>query len=333
MASFGMMNEAYFVGKKTLIDWVNNFLEINIEKVEQMATGAIYCNLWDAIHPGTMPMSRVDFTVRNEYDFTKNWKLIQNGFQKAGIDKLVPVQRLIKARYQDNLEFLQWMYKYARDTYQGDPDEPTYDAIGRRSKSKGGRDFTGSSKPGGRRTKSSRPTSAASRGTARTYTGKSAVAGNRNTSSGRQRGPNGQSGGGGGRSNVNDQELEQLRNENKRLNESRDELQSKVDTLEQSQGEIEKIAKDIENERDFYFNKVVAIENRLKEEQSQDSQLLKHLFEILYQTEEDARNSLSVPPQGNETAVQDMNGMGMGNMGGGGGQDMGNNQMEQDIGM
>ena len=84
MASFGMMNEAYFVGKRVLIDWVNNFLEINIEKVEQMANGAIYCNLFDAIHPGTIPMSRVDFTVTYEYDFMKNWKLVQTAFQKAG---------------------------------------------------------------------------------------------------------------------------------------------------------------------------------------------------------------------------------------------------------
>merc|ERR1712204_45237 len=71
--------------------------------------------------------------------------LLQNAFQKCDIEKVIPVQRLIKARYQDNLEFLQWMYKYARDSYNGDPDEPTYDALGRRSKSKGGRDYTGSS--------------------------------------------------------------------------------------------------------------------------------------------------------------------------------------------
>lgn len=79
-----MMNEAYFVGKKVLVDWINNFLEINIEKVEQMATGAIYCNLMDALHPGTIPISRVDFTVKYAHDYTKNWKLVQNAFQKAG---------------------------------------------------------------------------------------------------------------------------------------------------------------------------------------------------------------------------------------------------------
>merc|ERR1712129_11701 len=92
-----------------LLDWINHFLEINLDKVECCATGAVYCNLWDALHPGTIPMSRIDFTVKYEYDYAKNWKLLQNAFQKCDIEKVIPVQRLIKARYQDNLEFLQWM--------------------------------------------------------------------------------------------------------------------------------------------------------------------------------------------------------------------------------
>jgi len=308
MASFGMMNEAYFVGKKVLIDWVNNFLEINIEKVEQMANGAIYCNLWDALHPGTIPMSRVDFTVKHDYDFAKNWKLMQNGFQKAGIEKMIPVQRLIKARYQDNLEFMQWMYKYARDTYNGDPDDPSYDAIGRRSKSKGGRDYTGSSKAGAaRRARGSRPTSGRSGGSsARTYTGKSKVGGggglsnnNRRERAGGDRGANKR----GTASKANDQELQQLRDENKRLAATRDDVQSKCDGMQERHDEIEKIAKDLEGERDFYFNKVVAIENVLKDQADQGSPLLEDIYKILYQTEEDLK-AASLGPQDGQMGGQ-----------------------------
>jgi len=303
MASFGMMNEAYFVGKKVLIDWVNNFLEINIEKVEQMANGAIYCNLWDAIHPGTIPMSRVDFTVKHSYDFTKNWKLMQNGFQKAGIEKMIPVQRLIKARYQDNLEFMQWMYKYARDTYNGDPDDPSYDAIGRRSKSKGGRDYTGSNKAGAaRKARGSRPTSGRSGGSARAYTGKSKVGGALNRERRTGAGGLGNNRARGAASKANDQELQQLRDENKRLSASRDDVQSKCDGMQERHDEIEKIAKDMEDERDFYFNKVVAIENVLKEQPDQNSLLLEEVYKILYQTEEDVK-ATSLAPQDDQHDV------------------------------
>lgn len=68
--------------------------------------------------------------------------------------------------------------------------------------------------------------------------------------------------------------------------------------------EITKIAKDIENERDFYFNKVVAIENILKEEQEQNTPLLKSIYEILYQTEEEQQKAASVGPQGMEEQQQ-----------------------------
>jgi len=291
------------VGKKVLIDWINNFLEINIEKVEQMANGAIYCNLWDALHPGTIPMSRVDFTAKFDYDYAKNWKLMQNGFQKAGIEKMIPVQRLIKARYQDNLEFMQWMYKYARDTYNGDPDDPSYDAIGRRSRSKGGKEYTGSSKAGAaRRARGCRPTSAASRGSTRAYGGRSKVGG----------GPNKRAGATNKResgSKANDRELEQLRDENKRLNESRDTVQRKYDGMQERHDEVEKIAKDLEGERDFYFNKVVAIENVLKKEPDQMAPLLKDIYEILYQTEEDVKGHSLEPQDGQMITAQDQMGM------------------------
>jgi len=298
MASFGMMNEAYFVGKNILIDWINQFLEIHIEKVEQMANGANYCNLWDALHPGTIPMSRVDFTARQEYEYTKNWKLMQNGFQKAGIEKQIPVQRLIKARYQDNLEFLQWMYKYARDTYNGDPDEPTYDALGRRAKSKGGKDYTGSSNNSRRpqrkenrsrnakenRSSNSRPTSASLKGShSRPYKGGRQDRNDR------------------GNSNSNQQsqhEVEQLRNENKQLREERDGVKQKLDGIQAEHEEISTIAKDIEKERDFYFSKVVAIENILKAQHNQEAPLLKSVYELLYQTEEDqAQQTQQQEPQ------------------------------------
>jgi len=281
MTSFGMMNEAYFVGKNILLDWMNNFLEISLDKVENCATGAVYCQLFDALHPGTIPMSRVDFTVKYEYDYPKNWKLLQNAFQKMKIDKVIPVQRLIKARYQDNLEFLQWMYKYSRDTYNGDPDDPTYDAIGRRSKSRGGKDYTGSSnknrkpKRGG-----SRPTSANNK----QYKPKRTA----NTNTGGQRGA-ALSNNNNKKNQAMNAELDQLKNENQALMQSKDEMQTKMDGMSGELEELTKIAKDIENERDFYFNKVVAIENILKDQKEVDleTSVMKQVFEILYQNDAD----------------------------------------------
>jgi hypothetical protein len=54
-------------------------------------------------------------------------------FLKVGIKKDIPVERLIKAKYQDNFEFVQWEYEFFNRTWNRTP----YDPIERRSKSRG----------------------------------------------------------------------------------------------------------------------------------------------------------------------------------------------------
>lgn len=44
------------------------------------------------------------------------------------VDKIVPVDKLIKARFQDNFEFIQWFKKFLDANYQGGE----YDAMGAR---------------------------------------------------------------------------------------------------------------------------------------------------------------------------------------------------------
>jgi len=119
MANIGMMEGAYFVGRIELLSWVNNLLGENYTKVEQMSSGAAYCQLIDAIYPGKIALHKVCFNARLEYEFIKNWKVLQDAFVKQNIDKLLDIPRLTKSKYQDNLEFMQWMKRYFDMNYSG----------------------------------------------------------------------------------------------------------------------------------------------------------------------------------------------------------------------
>ena len=66
----------------------------------------------DALHPGSVNLSRVDFNSRSEYDSINNYKALQAAFARAGVDKPVDVARLVKARPLDNIEFRQWFKSY-----------------------------------------------------------------------------------------------------------------------------------------------------------------------------------------------------------------------------
>jgi hypothetical protein len=127
--NYGIMEGAYFVGRKELLDWLNGFLQLNYEKVEQVASGAAFCQLMDAMYPGSISLSAVNFDATLEYEFIQNFKQLQKAFANAGITKWIDIPKLTKAKYQDNLEFLQWMKRYFDGHYSK---EEAYPALEKR---------------------------------------------------------------------------------------------------------------------------------------------------------------------------------------------------------
>jgi len=111
-----------------LLAWLNDLLQINYTKVEQCGTGAAHCQIIDSVY-GDVQMQKVKFAARHEYEYVANFKVLQTAFDKHKIDKVIPIERLIKCKFQDNLEFLQWLKKFWDTYYPGGP----YDAQARRS--------------------------------------------------------------------------------------------------------------------------------------------------------------------------------------------------------
>ncbi|MCQ2820264.1 MAG: hypothetical protein MJ252_23610 [archaeon] len=110
--NFGMMDKSYFMGKSELISWVNQVLQMNITQIEQCATGAIYCQLLDVIKPGKVKLSKVNWKASLEVDFLANLKILQQGFIDCGIQKHIDIAKLAKAKFQENMELLQWFKGY-----------------------------------------------------------------------------------------------------------------------------------------------------------------------------------------------------------------------------
>ncbi|KAI8334440.1 calponin homology domain-containing protein [Chlamydoabsidia padenii] len=100
-----------------LITWVNRLLATQYIKVEQLGTGIAYSQIIDSIY-GDVPLTKLKFKAKHEYEFIDNYKILQRSFEKHKIDKIIPVQRLVKCRFQDNLEFLQWIKLYWDTTAQ-----------------------------------------------------------------------------------------------------------------------------------------------------------------------------------------------------------------------
>ena len=75
--TFVMIDNAYFIGKTEIIKWINETLKMNITRVEQACTGAIYCQLIDCIFPNKVKMNKVNWKAKLETEFLNNLKIMQ----------------------------------------------------------------------------------------------------------------------------------------------------------------------------------------------------------------------------------------------------------------
>ncbi|XP_017069335.1 microtubule-associated protein RP/EB family member 1 isoform X1 [Drosophila eugracilis] len=117
------------LSRHDMLAWVNDCLQSQFSKIEELCTGAAYCQFMDMLFPNSVPVKRVKFRTNLEHEYIQNFKILQAGFKKMSVDKIIPVDKLIKGRFQDNFEFLQWFKKFFDANYDG----REYDPVAQRS--------------------------------------------------------------------------------------------------------------------------------------------------------------------------------------------------------
>lgn len=128
------------LSRHDMLAWVNDSLSTKYSKIEELCTGAIYCQFMDMLFPGSVMLKKVKFNTKLEHEYINNFKVLQNTFKTVNVDKVIPVDRLVKGRFQDNFEFIQWFKKFFDANYGGQE----YDALG----SRGGEQVGSANKPG-----------------------------------------------------------------------------------------------------------------------------------------------------------------------------------------
>jgi len=108
-----------------MLSWVNGSLQANFTKIEELCTGAAYCQFMDMLFPGSIILKKVKFRTNLEHEYIQNFKILQAAFKKMNVDKIIPIDRLVKGRFQDNFEFLQWFKKF----YDVNTSFTDYDAL------------------------------------------------------------------------------------------------------------------------------------------------------------------------------------------------------------
>ncbi|EDQ88188.1 uncharacterized protein MONBRDRAFT_32858 [Monosiga brevicollis MX1] len=262
------------ISRQDLVDWINTTLNLSYSKVENLCTGAAYCQLMDMMFgPGVVPIKRVKFDAKHEHEFIENFKHLQQAFLSTKCDKVIPVDRLIKGRFQDNFEFGQWFKKFFDANFDG----RDYDAAARRAGKKvmahtnptNSKVAGASATPSTTTSPSKRKPAAASAGAASASASGSAAARSRvsgpSTTAAAARDT--------GSSAANSQAVK--------------EKQLQVDQLSTEVEELRLTVEGLEKERDFYFGKLRDIEIICQEvPEDQRGSTIERVFEVLYALEE-----------------------------------------------
>ncbi|KAM9475723.1 microtubule-associated protein RP/EB family member 1a isoform 4-T6 [Clarias gariepinus] len=75
------------LSRHDLLTWINSSLHMNHAKIEQLCTGAAYCQFMDMLFPLCVPLKRVKFQAKLEHEYIHNFKILQGSFKKLGVNK------------------------------------------------------------------------------------------------------------------------------------------------------------------------------------------------------------------------------------------------------
>uniref|UniRef100_A0A8C1MVT5 Microtubule-associated protein RP/EB family member 1 n=1 Tax=Cyprinus carpio TaxID=7962 RepID=A0A8C1MVT5_CYPCA len=112
------------LSRHDMLAWINESLQMNFTKIELLCSGAAYCQFMDMLFPGCVPLKKVKFGAKLEHEYIHNFKILQAAFKRMGVDKIIPVDKLVKGKFQDNFEFVQWFKKFFDANYDGKDYDP-----------------------------------------------------------------------------------------------------------------------------------------------------------------------------------------------------------------
>ncbi|GKT32694.1 Microtubule-associated protein RP/EB like protein [Aduncisulcus paluster] len=104
------MSSAYFIGKKQILDWVNDILKSHYKTIQDLSSGSAFLQILHIMYPKIVNISRVHFEATSVYEKEKNFKLLQYCLDKIGAKIFVDVKNLIKGKPMHTLELSQQFF-------------------------------------------------------------------------------------------------------------------------------------------------------------------------------------------------------------------------------
>ncbi|KAH8341678.1 hypothetical protein KR074_004192 [Drosophila pseudoananassae] len=87
-----------------LVSWLNKELQADCRFMEELSTGAAFCQMLDKIKPGIIDLRNVDFACNRMSDFEGNFQILKQGLLALGIrkktvEKFMPMEKIVRGHH------------------------------------------------------------------------------------------------------------------------------------------------------------------------------------------------------------------------------------------
>lgn len=97
--------------RKELAEWTTQLVGAQISTdLKECASGAIFCHLVEAAHPGALEVRKVATNHTTEADAVHNFRMLADAMESLGVSAPVDVSELVKAQPQVTLSLLQQIF-------------------------------------------------------------------------------------------------------------------------------------------------------------------------------------------------------------------------------
>ncbi|BDA43172.1 probable radial spoke head 1 homolog at C-terminar half [Coccomyxa sp. Obi] len=121
------------MGSAQDLAWASNVLGLELHRLDQLQSGAVYLLILDAFHANIIPLTKIALGARYEYEFVYNYRLLKSTFERLNIVKFVDRQRLMSSP-EPHEHLLRWFHQRYTDVSV----RASYDPVKQRQTTQGG---------------------------------------------------------------------------------------------------------------------------------------------------------------------------------------------------
>nr|XP_044251219.1 microtubule-associated protein RP/EB family member 1 [Drosophila takahashii] len=102
--------------RREILAWVNETLDTTFMELDDLRSGVEYCQLLHKLRPTAINLRKVIVNTLAQHEHILNMKLLQKSLWNQGVEKQIPILRLVSGACRESLEFGQWFKAFYQQT-------------------------------------------------------------------------------------------------------------------------------------------------------------------------------------------------------------------------